>query len=549
MAYLASSTYEAIRNDPSKVVLYYNSTRSAFISDLGMSGLSEDAIKAAWCTVVAYGMTPYGEGPPSRDLDDLLATPTMACAHYVSLAWQFIEQFGISTDVQVGIGWDDGAVGNHAQMLFSDETTDLLLDPTIGLVVEGVTFDGLISGKRYSNYSSFYDRNDITAFNSTVIAAVSGGKYSIRDAIYYVPGLDNWLNYASSYNGVTIENGNDSQTVVGYLGDDSIDAGPGHDIVYGGKGNDVILGGDGNDRLYGGKGSDKLYGGSGDDFLFGEAGNDRLDGGDGVDRAVFSAAAALYTIKDLGVAGIQVVGPDGTDTLFNVEELVFKDQVRSVVMSISTVTDGQDEFAWSSATSSFDWQGRRLAITYENDDGTRASYQFDVLSQFAWSSVQSRFDEGGSRYHSLYINDSGTQVMYQFDGNDKFEWDIIESRFDQSGNKTSIAYTNDSGQKINYQYDIYEKNSWSSIVTTFDESGNKISDLYNNDRGTHNLYQYDVDDDYSWKKIETVFDHNWIKETAIYTSDDGAITVYTYNPDDGSVLSVNNYNADWHLIA
>lgn len=256
MSYLAASSYEAIRNDPSKVVDFYNSTRSQFVSDLHLNGLSEDALKAAWCTVIAYGMAPYGAGPPSNDLDDLLASPTLACNGYASLAWQFMDQFGISTDNQVAIGWDDGAVGNHAQMFFSDGKTNLLLDPTIGLVVQGATLTGLISGTHYYLYTSFYSRNDITDFNSKVINAVKNGLYHVSDAIYAVPSLDDWLHHYGDYQGLTVQYGNDVQTIVGSLYNDMLDGGAGNDTLYGGKGNDTLRMIFGSDTGYGGKGND-----------------------------------------------------------------------------------------------------------------------------------------------------------------------------------------------------------------------------------------------------------------------------------------------------
>jgi hypothetical protein len=256
MSYLSESTYESIRDNPARVVTFYNANRSKFVSDLGMSGLSEDATKAAWCTMVAYGLVPYGPGPQTRDLTQIINADTIACAHYVSLAWQLLEFFGISTDNQAAIGWDDGAVGNHAQMFFDDGTSQLLLDPTIGLIVKGATLDGLIAGTHYTQMKSFFSRPDIPWFNTQVMDAIADGSYRVKDAIFYVPTLDNWLNYYSRYQGLTIERGNERQIVVGSLRSDTLDAGPGNDTVYGGKGNDKLILTDGSDSAHGGKGND-----------------------------------------------------------------------------------------------------------------------------------------------------------------------------------------------------------------------------------------------------------------------------------------------------
>jgi Tol biopolymer transport system component len=54
--------------------------------------------------------------------------------------------------------------------------------------------------------------------------------------------------------------------------------------IHGLGGNDTIGGGNGVDKLYGDDGDDRVSGGGGGDQLFGGAGLDRLDGGDGADR-------------------------------------------------------------------------------------------------------------------------------------------------------------------------------------------------------------------------------------------------------------------------
>ncbi|MBU1348227.1 MAG: hypothetical protein KKA16_14905, partial [Alphaproteobacteria bacterium] len=152
----------------------------------------------------------------------------------------------------------------------------------------------------------------------------------------------------------------------------------GDDVLIGGRANDVLVGGVGNDRLEGGLGSDTadyalayagvtasltsnratddgdggtdvffdienltgssfadhltgnnaanvLNGGAANDILIGGAGNDRLDGGTGsADVAVFNGPRSAYTLST--VDGVTTVtGPDGTDTLTNIERLRFND--------------------------------------------------------------------------------------------------------------------------------------------------------------------------------------------------------------------------------
>ncbi len=61
----------------------------------------------------------------------------------------------------------------------------------------------------------------------------------------------------------------------------------------------------------------------GNDTLDGGTGNDLLDGGPGTDVALFSGTSAAYTVTRLSQNSYRVVGPDGTDTLQDVEMLQF----------------------------------------------------------------------------------------------------------------------------------------------------------------------------------------------------------------------------------
>ena len=81
-------------------------------------------------------------------------------------------------------------------------------------------------------------------------------------------------------------------------------------------GPDVVTGGDGGDYLLG-------YGGN--DIMRGGGGNDTLDGGDGVDTAVFNGTRAANTLAK-PASGYTISGPEGTDTLINIERLQFGDK-------------------------------------------------------------------------------------------------------------------------------------------------------------------------------------------------------------------------------
>jgi RTX calcium-binding nonapeptide repeat (4 copies)/Cadherin domain len=92
----------------------------------------------------------------------------------------------------------------------------------------------------------------------------------------------------------------------------------------------AVSGTSGHDDYIGTDLADTLSGLAGDDTLTGGRGNDTLDGGADIDKAVFSGARSQYRIDQLGNGDRQVVdlrpgSPDGTDTLHDVENLVFSD--------------------------------------------------------------------------------------------------------------------------------------------------------------------------------------------------------------------------------
>lgn len=82
----------------------------------------------------------------------------------------------------------------------------------------------------------------------------------------------------------------------------------------------ILSGGSGNDTIFGLNGNDTLYGNDGDDMLNGGMGNDTIDGGMGFDTAVYAAPLPPGAIVWNGT-GYTVTGPEGVDTLTNIEAI------------------------------------------------------------------------------------------------------------------------------------------------------------------------------------------------------------------------------------
>lgn len=98
--------------------------------------------------------------------------------------------------------------------------------------------------------------------------------------------------------------------------------------------------------LLGGDRADVLQGTDGNDLFFGGPGDDHLLGAGGLDYALYAANRGDVAAYGLGPhAGLQVQGPDGTDTLEQIEILVFDDGTvlngLSIGLALQPGTDGQ----------------------------------------------------------------------------------------------------------------------------------------------------------------------------------------------------------------
>lgn len=113
--------------------------------------------------------------------------------------------------------------------------------------------------------------------------------------------------------GDTLEGGLGNDTLDGDYGDDSLLGGAGLDTIIGGSGNDTIRGGDDNDSIDGGIEADTLIGDAGNDTILGGAGNDSITGGDGDDTFIFSVGDGADTITDFNVGNSGALG-DGDTT-------------------------------------------------------------------------------------------------------------------------------------------------------------------------------------------------------------------------------------------
>ena len=187
---------------------------------------------------------------------------------------------------------------NSDTFAIADGTATIYTDTHIRVVDGSQVFDYYGSGFAYDMYGD------------VVGGTLNSIEHSINGAPQYeVTGL---AHSASTFNDFL--QANDEQGLLAYLfnGNDSLTGSSGSDVVNSYAGNDFISGGSGNDVGRGGVGNDTIIGG---------AGNDTMIGGTGIDTVSYQTGATSGVTVSLAVAGVQVTGGAGNDTLSDVERL------------------------------------------------------------------------------------------------------------------------------------------------------------------------------------------------------------------------------------
>ena len=156
-------------------------------------------------------------------------------------------------------------------------------------------------------------------------------------------------------------------------------------------------------------GNDTINGNKYDDILRGGSGSDTLNGGSNVDTAIVSGLRAAYTVTQTSTGVWSVNGPDGTDTLSNIEYLKFDDEtlrllpgtgtsVNFLADSPGTYMSGIRDFDGNDLGASSGW--KRIGAVDVNGDGD--------LDQILVNRTNGRFAEVGTAADGkVYFNDYG----------------------------------------------------------------------------------------------------------------------------------------------
>ncbi|MBZ6076295.1 calcium-binding protein [Microvirga puerhi] len=310
MSFFSKAALADLAAHPETMPAFYRASRAAFKKALGASFASqpEDQIKLAFAALVAYELKPYGTSKVVT-LDELLATNGgLDCVKYVLLASYLFEKLSPTSASEVAlIGWDGGAVGNHAQLLISTPGSKaMLVDPTIGLFAKTDGYNALVYGDPIakSDQVSFYSRHDIDWFNGKVVKAVTDGLFKPADILYYYGSPEELLQYPPLTRTYVLPDHAAKLTLPGKGSVDSV----GNELA------NILTGNSGNNSLWGLLGNDKLLGKGGNDILHGGDGNDYLDGGFGYDTMIGGRGNDTYILNSSLDVVHENVG-EGIDTI------------------------------------------------------------------------------------------------------------------------------------------------------------------------------------------------------------------------------------------
>ena len=234
--------------------------------------------------------------------------------------------------------------------------------------------------------------------------ASAGFDTAVISTVHYSTNADVELFYMM-YGSISLTAGSNSSTIHGNDLDNQINTGAGNDTVFAYGGNDSITGG---------------------------SGNETVDGGTGFDVVNYTGLFADYTLSQNPDGSINVDGTlngDGIDTVINVEQLIFSDQVFDVGTPIPDPDGGGD--------SGDMWQSPPLPT---GNEVTGTTNSFEVINGDASDNVM----RTGGGIHDQLVGGAGNDSYIVEDNQPVIIRDTWTNDVDTvySGATTAVASNN-----------------------------------------------------------------------------------------------------------
>ena len=311
------------------------------------------------------------------------------------------------------------------------------------------------------------------------------------------------------------------------------------EAAFGGSGNDTIKGNDANNTLKGGPG------------------NDTIDGGAGTDTAIFSGNLAAYSLTTLGHGSVQVSGPDGTDTLLNVERFQFNDQTVNAPGSVKHSDfngDGFSDVLWrdnSSGDTGYTdfhagnaWHGLGASSTAYSVVGT-GDFNGDGFGDALWrnnSSGDTGYTDfhGGNAWHGLGVSSTAYSIV----GTGDFNGDGFSDILFRSAASGDTGYSDQ--HNANAWHGLGAASTAYSVVGTGDFNGDGFSDVLWRNNSSGDTGYSDLHGGNAWHGLGTSSTAYNVVGTGDFNGDGFADVLWRNNSSgDTGYTNVHGGNA-WH---
>jgi hypothetical protein len=161
-------------------------------------GTNDEEMKTLmFACLVSHYFAPYGNST-AVTLDKLISEDSLDCDNYCLLAIYIFKNMCHHHVGEVAmVGFDGGAVGNHAQIIYTAGDKSFLLDPTYGIMAP-VSFDDLLMGKKVDSstmivFTRIWARKFLKELSVATCSAISDGAYRPSDLLYFDTDINHYV--------------------------------------------------------------------------------------------------------------------------------------------------------------------------------------------------------------------------------------------------------------------------------------------------------------------------------------------------------------------